>query len=237
MRHAVIVTAAGSSSRFNSDSQGSSDIKKEFIKLQDETVLASAIRPFVYVEGLVAVVVTYREGLREETEQCLKQIEIPSRIKQYLVQGGATRQESVFNALQLLRNLQTKESCDIDLVSIHDGARPFVTKEVIENCLKTAYEMGGAAPGLPMSDTLVKVENGLITKRLDRSNIYGVQTPQTFRFPEIYQAHVAAKKKTNDGLIYTDDTQIFTDYGFQVAIVKGDPKNKKITYRSDLEKI
>ena len=233
MRHAVIVTAAGSSSRFNSTLNSTNKVKKEFLMLGDEPVLVSSVLPFVYVDGLVAIVVTYKEGLKKETEDCLSQVNLPARIKLYLVQGGETRQESVFNALKFLKD----ENLGLDLVSIHDGARPFVTKEVIENCLKTALQVGGAAPALPMSDTLVKVERGLITARLDRSNIYGVQTPQTFRFPEIYQAHVAARKKTNDGLVYTDDTQIFTDYGFQVAIVKGDPKNKKITYSTDLEKI
>ena len=236
MRHAVIVTAAGSSSRFNSNLKSScnaGNIKKEFIKLGNEPILACAIRPFLLVDGLVSVVVTYKEDLYEETFKCLKQMNIPAKIRLYLVKGGTTRQESVFNALKFLND----EKLELDLVSIHDGARPFVSKELIENCLKKAFETGGAAPGLPMSDTLVKVESGLIASRLDRSSIYSVQTPQTFRFPEIYKAHLKAGEKANDGLVYTDDTQIFTDYGFPVAIVKGDPKNKKITYPSDLEKI
>ncbi len=232
MRHAVIITAAGSSSRFN-NAQSSQGVKKEFVKFQDEAVLVRSIRPFLSVDGLVAIVVTYKKEFFDETIDCLKQLNIPSTIKPFLVRGGSTRQESVFNALQLLN----EEVKNLELVSIHDGARPFVTKEVIEQCLKTASMVGGAAPALPMSDTLVQVENGIIVSRLDRSKIYGVQTPQTFCFSDIYKAHLAAKEKAKAGLIYTDDTQIFTDYGFKVAIVNGDPKNKKITYPSDLEKL
>ena len=231
--HAVIVTAAGSSSRFNAGLKSGSNVKKEFLKIGDESVLARSVLPFVSVEGLVAIVVTYKEGFKEETSELLKRIKFPSEIKLYLVQGGATRQESVFNALKFL----SEENLDIRLVSIQDGARPFVSKAIIENCLETALQVGGAVPALPMSDTLVKVEKGLLCGRLDRTNVYGVQTPQTFRYPEIYQAHLAAREKTNDGLVYTDDTQIFTDYGYQVAIVPGDPKNKKITYPKDLEQL
>lgn len=236
MRHAVIVTAAGSSSRFNNSLDSHSDslgVKKEFIKVQDETILSKAIKPFLLVDDLVAVVVTYKEEFFDETIDCLRQINIPERIKSFLVKGGATRQESVFNALQFL----DEEVKDLDLVSIHDGARPFITKALIENCLEVAAEVGGAVPALPMSDTLVKVENGKIIGSLDRAKFFNVQTPQTFRFPEIYKAHLAARNKANDGLIYTDDTQIFTDYGLEVAIVKGDPNNKKITYPRDLEKL
>ncbi len=232
MRHAVIVTAAGSSSRFNS-ALNSQCVKKEFIKFQDDTVLSSAIRPFLFLDGLVAVVVTYKEEYFHETEDCLKNLNFPANVELHMVKGGETRQESVFNALKFLH----EEVKDLDLVSIHDGARPFVTKEIIEDCLKTATLVGGAVPALPMSDTLVSVENGMIDGRLDRSKVFSVQTPQTFRFPEIYEAHLVAREKAKNGLNYTDDTQIFTDYGLQVAIVKGDPKNKKITYPSDLEKI
>lgn len=236
VRHAVIVTAAGSSSRFNNSLNSvcvRGDVKKEFLKLGEKPILVCAIEPFLQIEGLVAVVVTYKEGLREETEHCLKQINLPVGIRLDLVQGGATRQESVFNALKFLQ----EEALELELVSIHDGARPFISKEVIENCLKVAREVGGATPALPISDTLVKVENGLLSARLDRTNVYGVQTPQTFRYPEIYEAHLTARENANNGLIYTDDTQIFTAFGFQVAIVEGDPKNKKITYPKDLEEI
>ncbi len=232
MRHAVIVTAAGSSSRFNRalDSQC---VKKEFLKLQEETVLASAIRPFLLVDGLVGVVVTYKEDCFYETKECLKNLNFPEKVELHMVKGGESRQESVFYALKFLQ----EEVKNLDLVSIHDGARPFVSKEIIENCLKTATLVGGAVPALPMSDTLVEVENGFIVARLDRSKVYGVQTPQTFRFQDIYKAHLFAREKASKDLIYTDDTQIFTSYGLQVAIVNGDPKNIKITYPSDLERI
>ena len=237
VRHAVIVTAAGSSSRFNATSQTS--VKKEFLTLNGKSILANAIEPFLSVKGLVFVVVTYRKESFNETLDSLKSLELPEGVELVFVEGGETRQQSVFNALIKLDHINESKHLDIQLVSIHDGARPFVKKETIEQCLKTAMKVGGAAPCVPISDTLVRAKDGLISARLDRTNVYGVQTPQAFRYPDIFLAHVEAwqKSKANDGLIYTDDTQIFTDYGYQVAIVEGDPKNKKITYPKDLENL
>ena len=238
--HAVIVTAAGSSSRFNATSQTSESkfqVKKEFLTLNGKSILANAIEPFLSVKGLALVVVTYRKDALEETKESLKKLVLPIGVSLIFVEGGQTRQQSVFNALRALSQINEQRQLGIELVSIHDGARPFVKKETIEACLNAALEKGGAAPCVPVSDTLVKVENGLLCGCVDRTNVYGVQTPQTFKFPEIYQAHVRASEKINDGLIYTDDTQIFKDYGFQVAIVEGDPKNKKITYPKDLKEL
>lgn len=238
VRHAVIVTAAGSSRRFNAASS-QAPVKKEFLTLNGKSILANAIEPFLAVKGLALVVVTYRKESFKETSDNLKTLELPDGVELLLVEGGETRQQSVFNALIKLDHINVTKQLDLQLVSIHDGARPFVKPQTIEACLKAAMKTGGAAPCVPISDTLVKAEKGIITGRVDRTKVYGVQTPQTFRYPDIFLAHVEAwhKSKEKDGLIYTDDTQIFTDYGYQVAIVEGDPKNKKITYPKDLENL
>ena len=256
--HAVIVTAAGSSSRFNaanvaSSASGSScasvcaSVKKEFLLVKGKSILANAVMPFLQVKGLALVLITYRKASLQETKESLKDLDLPTAVELVFVEGGATRQESVFNALKELDYINVHRQLGIELVSIHDGARPFVKKETIEACLEAALKTGGAAPCVPVSDTLVRAERGLLCGRLDRTNVYAVQTPQTFRFPEILQAHEAVAHEVsreqageqavgaNNGLIYTDDTQIFTAYGFQVAVVEGDPKNKKITYPKDLE--
>ena len=265
--HAVIVTAAGSSSRFNAAKVASSasgspcasvcaSVKKEFLKVKGKSILTNAVMPFLQVKGLALVLITYRKDSLQETKESLKGLDLPKGVELVFVEGGATRQESVFNALKELDYINTHRRLGIELVSIHDGARPFVKKETIEACLEAALKIGGAAPCVPVSDTLVRAEKGLLCGRLDRTNVYTVQTPQTFRFPEILRAHeavaheavaqVVAREQAgkqageqavgaNNGLIYTDDTQIFTAYGFQVAIVEGDPKNKKITYPKDLE--
>lgn len=222
LRFSAIITAAGSSQRFNMSS--GSNLKKEFMALGSSSVLGCAVKPFLQIDGLVSVIVTYREGDLEATRKLLSDIDHDI----VFVRGGETRQQSVFNALKYLYESKTK----IDLVSIHDGARPFITKDLIENCLKTAEDIGGSCPCIRVTDTLVKVdENGLMCGRIPRDGVCTVQTPQVFRFPEIYKAHLSAKADK----AYTDDTEIFMDAGGKVGFVQGDSDNRKITYASDLK--
>ena len=226
--HAVIVTAAGSSRRFNESCD--SAVKKEFLTIGGEPILAMAIRPFLRVTGTGVLAVTYRDGDLEVVRDIVSGLtELNSGIEVLFVKGGATRQESVFNALKALT--ECKKCNDIKIVSIHDGARPFVTSDLVKACLDAADVHGGACPCIRITDTIVKVgEDGLLCGRLSRDGVCTVQTPQTFRFPDIYEAHLAAKS----GKSYTDDTEIFMDWGGKVAFVQGSSDNRKITYSTDL---
>lgn len=228
--HAVIVTAAGSSTRFNASSSGA-PVKKEFVSIGNEPVLAMAIRPFLEVPGLKVVAVTYRDGDLD----AVKGITGPvlsdrSDVEVLYVKGGDTRRRSVFNALQALYDCRFRD--DIGLVSIHDGARPFVSASLVRACLDAAEAHGGACPCIRVTDTLVKVgDDGLLSCGISREGVCTVQTPQTFRFPDIYRAHLEA----DAGRDYTDDTGIFMDWGGKVAFVQGEAANRKITYSSDLK--
>ena len=226
--HAVIVTAAGSSRRFNESCD--SAVKKEFLTIGGEPILAMAIRPFLRVTGTGVLAVTYRDGDLEVVRDIVSGLtELNSGIEVLFVKGGATRQESVFNALKALT--ECKKCNDIKIVSIHDGARPFVTSDIVKACLDAADVHGGACPCIRITDTIVKVgEDGLLCGRLSRDGVCTVQTPQTFRFPDIYEAHLAARS----GKSYTDDTEIFMDWGGKVAFVQGSSDNRKITYSTDL---
>ena len=228
--HAVIVTAAGSSRRFNESSDYASQVKKEFLTIGTEPVLAMAIRPFLSVPGLGVLAVTYRDGDLDAVKTIVYGMTgIPEGVEVLFVKGGATRQESVFNALKALS--ECKKSSEIALVSIHDGARPFVTSDLVKACLETAERHGGACPCIRVTDTIVKVgQDGLLCGRLSREGVCTVQTPQTFRFPDIYSAHIDAES----GKSYTDDTEIFMDWGGKVAFVQGESVNRKITYSTDL---
>ena len=227
--HAVIVTAAGSSTRFNASS--GSTVKKEFLSIGSEPVLAMAIKPFMEVPGLRVIAVTYRDGDLDEVRAIVGPLMAGKDAPEVMyVKGGATRQESVFNALKAL--YESKKSSDISLVSIHDGARPFVSPDLVSSCLDAAQAHGGACPCIRVTDTLVKVgEDGLLCGRIERSGVCTVQTPQTFRFPDIWHAHEDARP----GVSYTDDTGIFLDWGGKVAFVQGSAGNRKITYASDLD--
>ena len=230
MSTAVIVTAAGSSRRFNPNPESS--VKKEFLAIDSLPVLCRAIRPFLQASDLSVLAVTYREGELEEVRKLVLQtpgIEDNPNLEILFVVGGATRQESVFNGLKAIN--ECKKHADISLVGIHDGARPFVGFDLIKACFSAAEKVGGSCPCIRMTDTMVRVDDsGLIDGRLSREGVCTVQTPQCFRFPDILKAHEAA----DPNKAYTDDTEIFMDWGGKVAFVQGSADNRKITYASDL---
>ena len=107
-----------------------------------------------------------------------------------------------------------------------------LTPDLVIKTLATATVFRGAVPALPATDALKIIDdNGLITHHIDRTHAVGVQTPQIFTYPEIWEAHQAAKNSTTS---YVDDTQIFTDYGQSVGICEGTRENRKITYIEDI---
>jgi 2-C-methyl-D-erythritol 4-phosphate cytidylyltransferase len=228
--HGVIITAAGTSTRFNG-SETSTLRKKEFHLLDDRSVLYHAAAPFFSIPQLKFVIVTYGEGFREETEAALDNLLFASPIPVLLVQGGTTRQQSVLRGLETLQlHVPT-----ISYVMIHDGARPWVTEETIISTLATATVFGGAAPILALHDAVKKIDSeGKITAHIDRSAMVTVQTPQAFRFPTILEAHRLAARTNKT---YFDDTEIFTDFGEMVGTCVGNAANRKITVSHDIQSI
>jgi len=225
--HAVIVTAAGLSERFQSSQEGQGN-KKEYILLDDRTVLYHAVLPFLSVPSLKAIIVTYPEMFKDECESALDNLMFASQIPIHLVVGGSTRQKSVCNALKFINDAHLH----ISFVAIHDGARPFVTEPLIIEALATASIFGAAVPAIPMHDALKHIsKEGIIDGHVDRTALVQIQTPQIFRFPEIFDAHqiVAESHK-----LYVDDSEIYNDAGFQVAVSKGNTNNIKITTYDDI---
>jgi 2-C-methyl-D-erythritol 4-phosphate cytidylyltransferase len=140
------------------------------------------------------------------------------------VEGGVRRQDSVRNGLQ-----EVDPACDV--VLIHDAARPFVTPDLVRRVLQGALEHGGAVPGLPVRDTLKKVDRkGRIGATLDREGLWSVQTPQGFR-RGVLEAAYASGHGLRDA---TDDAQIAERAGIAVGVVEGNPRNFKITSKYDL---
>ncbi|VAV97365.1 2-C-methyl-D-erythritol 4-phosphate cytidylyltransferase / 2-C-methyl-D-erythritol 2,4-cyclodiphosphate synthase [hydrothermal vent metagenome] len=140
------------------------------------------------------------------------------------VEGGTTRQQSVFNGLKAIRDSGGTHS-----VLIHDAARPFLTHQVIDRLLDSLSDNPSAIPVIPTIDTTIKVNDGLMQDVVDRSALWRVQTPQAFRFEKLFSAHEswAAEKEA------TDDAQIMRGSGHDVAIVEGDERLKKFTTAQD----
>lgn len=222
---AVVVTAAGKSERFNNSEEQT--VKKEYLKIEDHTVLYRSIVPFLNIPNLQAIVVTCPVDLKEECVVALEELGTKSPIPLVITNGGSSRQESVRNALELINNLDL----GVEFVAIHDGARCFLTSDTAISAIATAKVYGASAPAQIITDSIKEVDqNGVMIKSYDRKSIVTVQTPQVFHFPEILQAH----KAVTEDKMYYDDTEIFSDFGLKVGIFQGDPNNKKITYFEDI---
>lgn len=205
---AVIIVAAGRGTRAGGDQP------KQWRLLGGEPVLAHTLRAFQDVGRLLLVVHPDDMGraLALTGGRCT------------LVAGGATRDASVRNALDCL------EGSTIARVLIHDGARPFVGRDVIDRVLAALGPDRGAAPALPLSDALWTGDGGQVTGTRSREGLYRAQTPQGFPFPAILDAHRAHPGGA------ADDVEVARAAGMTVAIVDGDETNIKLTYPADFER-
>ncbi len=139
-----------------------------------------------------------------------------------VVLGGNTRSESVFNAL---KNAQS------DIVLIHDGARPFVTREVIEGCIQSVKAFGSGICAVPCADTVAVHRDGKITEVPDRETLCNIQTPQGFFRENILSAYTRAFEK--ESVSYTDDSSVFAQFCASPRLCAGARDNIKLTYAED----
>ena len=219
LKAAVIITAAGTSSRMGSGT------KKEFLTLKNQSVLYLSLKPFIDSKLFSYYVIVLPKEEIEKGRNVLSSIEANSNF--LYVPGGSTRQESVYKGLLELE----KEVPDI--VLIHDGARPWITKKVIKDVYNLASIRGAAIPVVPSVNAMKSVDSsGIIITNLKREFTVAAQTPQGFNYTRILSSH---KKAQSDNLIYIDDAEIYGKYEGEVTSISGDIANKKITYQSDME--
>ncbi len=221
----VVICAAGSSTRMGGST------KKEYLPLNNGTVLSEAVKKFLDSANVEILAITIpADGKKKAQEALFSDKSIEQKLletKLIFVEGGSTRQKSVFNALKKIADLKPNS----DLVLIHDGARPFVTEKIIQDTLFATRECGAAVPGTTPVDTQKTMDkDGFIKEHLLRSQMTAVQTPQGFRLKELLKAHELAEKDEKE---YTDDTEIWGKYCGPVKVVQGDSCNKKITFAGD----
>jgi len=218
MRTAAIITAAGSGSRMGLETN------KVLLPLAGKTVIETAIQSFLNLNNFQKIIITHSPADKIPLESALKNISVPI----VFVEGGKTRQQSVFNGLKELIGDNP------DTVLIHDAARPWISEELIKEVLKCAENEGSAVPVIPSVNAMKLIdENGKITDHLKRENTVSAQTPQGFHFQEILEAH---KQAESSGYEAIDDTELWDRYIGKVSTVPGDTANSKITYREDLIK-
>ena len=141
-----------------------------------------------------------------------------------VIRGGENRTQSArLGTLEAGRNFP--------LIAIHDGARPFVSTQVIEDAVAQAAQNGAAAPAIPVKDTIKTAQGGIVNQTLDRAELYAVQTPQVFDASLI---RAALQKALDDGVELTDDCAAVERLGMKVVLTAGDERNIKLTTPTDL---
>ena len=212
---AAVVVAAGSASRMGG-------IDKVLAPLGLEPVIVHAVRPFQMSSCIHEIVVVTREDLLVEVSRVLHAAAF-DKVKAVVV-GGGTRADSVMIGLDSV-------SKKVKYAAVHDGARPFVTADIIDHTVRAAVTSGAAAPAVPVKDTIKKAEGGIVTETPDRSVLYAVQTPQVFDFDLLRGALVKAKA---DKIELTDDCAAVEHLGMSVRLTHGSEENIKITTPLDL---
>ncbi len=214
---AVIIVAAGRGTRMEAEGN------KVFLPIRGVPVLVRTLKAF-YESGLLhRYILVIGAEERSEVLALLEKWcpEIPVK----LVYGGTERQESVYNGLLALEG-------DESVVLIHDGARPFITQNAIRACIQAVWTLGAACVGVPVKDTVKRVDNmDIVAETPDRSLLWQVQTPQGFKPDIILKAHRKALLEDFHG---TDDSVLAERMGVKVRMIMGSYSNIKITTPEDL---
>ena len=212
MNYSLILLCAGSGKRTGLK------YNKIFYKINNQTVYEMNISHFLEVNRCKQIIVVTKENEIDDIRTLVND----SRIE--YVFGGKERQDSVYEGLQKVKE---------NHVFIHDGARPYVTKQSIDDlvdCLKT-YDAGLLM--VPCKDTIKEVKEGIVVKTLKRETLMQAQTPQVFKSEDI---KVAYQKAKDEGYVATDDSQLFERYiDKDIKAVLGDYSNLKITTQEDLK--
>ena len=219
MKAAAIIPAAGSGERMGSG------IKKPYIILQGMPLLAHALRVFAEASDISELIVTVSPGQEDFCrEHVVKACAIEKPVT--VVAGGFRRQDSVRNGLAAV-------SESVDLVMIHDGARPFVTVQMMCDALKITMRKRATTMAVPVKDTVAMVakDTAVIERTLARDRLYLIQTPQTFERELICEAH---RQAFAEGFAGTDDASLVERLGVPVSVIMGAYDNIKITTQEDL---
>lgn len=214
MDYQVIIPAAGLGKRMGADGN------KLLLELEGRPIILHTLDVFLQDQHCEKIILVINSADKAFFDLHLRGKPEP---KITLTFGGQERQDSVFKGL--------KAATPNGVILVHDGARPFVNKEVIKRLVLTAGETGAAIAAVPVKDTIKKTEAFHVVETIDRSSLWQVQTPQAFRFSILQEAHLEAR---NTGFLGTDDASLVERMSRPVQIVQSDYDNIKLTTPEDL---
>ena len=201
------------------------NLPKQYLTVSGVPLLVYPLRILNSTEAIAEIILAVPESDLDYCQDSIVQgfgINKVSRV----VAGGRRRQDSVRQALSAVAS-------SYEYVLIHDAARPFVTVDMVNEAVTTAFQVGGAIVAIPMPDTVKRVDgNGLVQETLRRDPLWLIQTPQVFRLSWLIEAHRFAEERD---LEVTDDAALIEQLGYPVSVVQGNSTNIKITRPEDLQ--
>jgi len=214
----VVIAAGGTGTRM------SSSLPKQFLKLAGKPILLHTVERFISLENVVQIIIALPSRHIAAARSMLRRK--AWRVAVRCVRGGASRQESVRRGVASIRP-------QIDLILVHDAVRPLCDLPTMQRVVSAAWELGGAVPALPATETIQRVSSrGRILVSPPRNELYALQTPQGFHArilkSSLERAHL-------EGFAGTDESSIIRWAGYPVGIVMGSPHNIKITRPIDME--
>ena len=216
MKVGAIIAAAGFGRRMKADRP------KQLLELNGTPIIIHTIRKFDASPVVDYIIVTALRESVEEVRELVRSADFRKSVT--VIEGGERRQDSVAAGLEHLQPAT-------DVVAVHDGVRPFVSREDIENVVRQAERTGAAILAVPIVETVKQVEKELVESTLTREHLVLAQTPQAFRTEVLKQAFERARKDEYYG---TDESSLVERLEHPVAIVRGSERNIKITRPSDL---
>ncbi len=216
MKVSAIIVAAGLGTRFDPN------LPKQFHRLDNKPILIHSLEKFENCNNVHEIITV---TAKNQIQNCMDLIrEYKFHKVTQVVEGGLTRQDSVFCGLSAI------QQCDIVLV--HDGVRPFITEEDINEVILGTARYNACIPGVKVKETIKQCDSSdKVISTLDRESLRIIQTPQGFKYDLLLEAHRYAR---GDSINATDDAALVELMGIDVKIIQGSYKNIKITTKEDL---
>lgn len=215
MKYTVMMPAAGSGQRMGAG------YNKLFLKLDDKPILAHTLNVFEGDPTCEGIILAVKPDERNAIQSMLEQYSI-TKVKA-IVDGGGERQNSVAACIQAYNG--------DGIVLVHDAARPFIRRSVINELVKIAAEHGAAIAGVRAKDTMKFASAGVVKETVDRDKLWIIQTPQAFRYALLQEASTKAE---SEGFLGTDESMLIERLGHPVRIVESAYDNVKMTTQEDL---
>ena len=216
----ALIPAAGMGRRMGAS------INKQYLQLNNMPIVARTLSIFEQSRLIDAIYLVIPE---EEIAYCQRYVVDACGFRKIaaIVPGGRERQNSVINGLKEMREYVA----DDDIILIHDGVRPLITENLLRESIRIAAIHDGALVAVPVKDTIKIVQDGIVSDTPRREGLWQAQTPQSFRYRKILDAHLSAEA---DGFCGTDDASLIERTGGKVHIIEGDYRNIKLTTPEDL---